>query len=144
MILSDFAIALAREVMFSHFLDQVNPACLFLRCMSLSAYLDRFSNLQDRGANAGTSEMSTGRLGPPATYLRWTASLFFPPQFLSLFSLPPASFSFCLCPSARSPRQGGCRRCWLPSLPLSWPVARRALRQAAAACDRAQTLGRWI
>ena len=43
-----------------------------------------FSNLLDRGANAGWSEMRIGKAGSSATHLRWTISSFLSLRLISL------------------------------------------------------------
>lgn len=78
------------------------------------------SSLQDRSAKAETRETRIGTAGPPAMYLRWRISQFLSLQFISVVFLSSESaacffLSYFIAPS---PRQGACRRRWLPSLPL--------------------------
>ena len=61
------------------------------------------------------SEMKLGEAGTPAIYLRCLVSLL--PPFLIHFRFPPTHLlSLLRCPIAYI--GWGCRRCWLPSLPL--------------------------
>ena len=102
------------------------------------------SNLLDRGANAGTTRNEKGQSTDSSHLFKVPGSPFLP--FLIHFCFSPALplpvlffFSFVF---ASEPGRIDLGRllallaAQLPSLPLSMPAARRALRQAATACDR--------
>ena len=97
------------------------------------------SNLLDRGANAGTTRNEIGPSRGPNHLFKVPGCPSLP--FLIHFRFSPTHprpFLFSLSPHARSLRQGGCRRCWLPSWPLFVACCSEGVGQAAAACDGAK------
>ena len=89
----------------------------------------------------GRRETRLGQAGIPATYLRKMPGFSLLPFVIHFrFSLSPSVyFSSLSAPLPDRIDSEKCRRCWLLSLLLFWPVARTVPRQAAAACDRANT-----
>ena len=111
--------------------------------VKISKQACKSSNLHDRGANVGTTRNEIGKIRGPSHLFKMSGFPLLP--FLIHFRFSPAHslpVFFLSCLIARSPRQGGCRRCWLLSLPLFVACCSEGASPGGCSVRPGQTLGR--